>query len=203
MSGVDTREQLLMAVNMKNGDPDHRGKSYPGRWERGYSLLIAIIAVHLVAILLLMGRSMWETTIQRDLEEELIFRGRQYVTAIDLYRKKNNNLYPTNLEILFEKKFIRKLFKDPMSESGKWNLVLQPGTAGRRTLLIVPEELAAAYFSPTRKVGRQPARLIGVSSSSCEEGFRVYRNKKKYCEWAFYIGEKPDKEMPPLKFISQ
>jgi hypothetical protein len=47
------------------------------------------------------------------------------------------------------------------------------------------------------------ASIVGVCSSSCEEGFLVYRKKKKYCEWAVYLGEQIDKEMPELEFVVQ
>ncbi len=57
--------------------------------EKGYSLLVAIFAVTIFSILILTARAHWETEIRRDLEAELIFRGRQYVIAIEKYMKKN------------------------------------------------------------------------------------------------------------------
>lgn len=163
----------------------------------GYALLTAILAVNLFAVLALKARSMWETEIKRDLEEELIFRARQYVMGIDLYMKKNPNQFPQNLDELAEKKFVRKRFKDPMSLEGKWNLVMEGGSDNRdkKTLLIVPEDMAKDYISR--------ARIVGVCSTSCEEGFLIYRKKKKYCEWAIYLGEDDTKDMPELQFIGQ
>ncbi|MCP4156814.1 MAG: hypothetical protein GY757_54380 [bacterium] len=163
--------------------------------KNGYALLAAIIAVHIFAILLLMLRGMWETEIQRDLEAELLFRARQYKTAIELFVKKNNNLYPRELKTLYEKRFLRKLFEDPMSEEGKWNIVMQGTTGRKKELLIVPEEMLEQYLSK--------ARIVGVASTSPEEGFKVYRGKKRYSEWAVYVGEKPEKEMPELKFAGE
>jgi hypothetical protein len=161
--------------------------------KKGYVLLTAIAAINIFAILALTAHSMWETEIQLDLEDELLFRARQYKTAIELYLKKNINVYPRDLKDLYEDKFIRKLFKDPMSESGKWNLVMRGGTGETKGLLIVPEELKEQYLSK--------ARIIGVCSTSVEEGIRVYRGKKRYCEWAVYVGEKLDKDMPELTFV--
>ncbi len=163
---------------------------------------MAIIAVHIFAILLLLARGLWETEFQRDLEEELIFRGNQYVTAIELYQKKNSNLAPKNLDILFEKKFLRRRFPDPMSASGKWNIVLDSGKPGQKTLLLVPEEMIGEG-NVTQKLGMPSARIVGVCSGSCEEGFREYRKKKKYCEWAFYVGQKLDQDMPTLDAYGQ
>ena len=163
---------------------------------KGYALLTAVLAVAIFGVLILKARAMWETEIQRDNEQELLFRARQYVTAIQMFRKKNPNLFPKTLDELFEKKCIRKRFLDPMTEEGKWNVVMRSGVPGKdkNALLIVPEDMLEAY---SRK-----ANIIGVCSSSREEGFMIYRKKKKYCEWAVYLGEKLEKEMPELKFVA-
>jgi hypothetical protein len=161
----------------------------------GYALLAAIIAVNIFTILILKARTMWETTIQRDLEQELLFRARQYANAIEWYKKKNANLNPKNLEELYEKKFLRKLFKDPMTEEGNWDIVMRDGRPGKKGLLIVPEEMLPQWITQ--------AVIVGVCSTSPEEGFLVYRKKKKYNEWAVYMGEKIEKEMPELKYVGQ
>jgi type II secretory pathway pseudopilin PulG len=171
------------------------GKGFNKQDKRGYVLLTAIIAINIFAILAMAARSMWETEIQLDLEAELLFRARQYKTAIEMYTKKNLNLSPQNLEILHEKKFLRKLFKDPMSEDGKWNIVMKGGRGQTKGLLIVPEDMLPQYVTQ--------ARIIGVCSTSPEEGIREYRGKKRYSEWAVYVGEQVDKEMPELKFVGE
>ncbi|MGD2092323.1 MAG: hypothetical protein PVH61_39510 [Candidatus Aminicenantes bacterium] len=162
---------------------------------RGYALLTAVLAVAIFSVMIFKARAMWETEIQRDMEQELLFRARQYVIAIEMFRKKNPNMFPQSLDELLEKKCIRKRFLDPMTEEGKWNVVMRSGLPGkdRNALLIVPEDMLPEYVTK--------ASIIGVCSSSCEEGFLVYRKKKKYCEWAVYLGEKLDKEMPELKFV--
>lgn len=171
------------------------GSAVRCRKRRGYALLTAVVAVNVLALMALMARSMWETEYKRDLEEELLFRARQYRNAIERYIQKNNNLFPTDFEKdLLEKKFIRKLYKDPMSEDGRWNFVIRSGDTGEKSaLLIVPEEMLSQYISQ--------GQIIGVASTSAEEGFRVYRGKKRYNEWAVYLGDKADKEMPELKFV--
>ncbi|MEN8154513.1 MAG: hypothetical protein ABFR75_10865 [Acidobacteriota bacterium] len=162
--------------------------------KRGYTLIAAIIAINIFAIFSLMAASMWERVLGRDLEEELLFRGEQYVNAIENFRKKNPNLYPRSLEELDENKFLRELYKDPVSDSGEWNLVLKSKNARIKSLMVVPTDLLAKYI--------RNANLIGVSSSSINESYRIYRGKTRYDEWAFYIGAKKDKEMPELKFIT-
>ena len=161
----------------------------------GYSLLIAIIAVNVFAVLLMKARTMWETELARDLEEELIFRARQYVTAIEFYKQKHSNLFPQDFDILFTENFLRKQYPDPMTEEGEWQIVMQSTTAGKKSLLIVPPDQLDAYLSK--------AQIVGVATASCEEGFREYRKKKRYCEWAFYVGEDPSKEMPDITFVGE
>ncbi len=163
--------------------------------ENGYVLIVAIIAVNLLAIFSLMAASMWERESEREREAELFFRGNEYVRAIAKFRKKNLNRYPENIEILFKKKFIRKLYKDPVSDSGEWNFVMKSKVSGNKKLLIVPAAMLGKYI--------KRAYLIGVSSTSINEGFRVYRGKSRYDEWAFYFGQKTEKEMPELKFVTE
>lgn len=165
------------------------------RKDAGYSLIIAIIAVNIFAIFLMMARSMWETELMRDLEKELLFRAGQYVKAIELYKKKHINLYPKTLEVLFEEKFLRKQYKDPMTESGKWNIVMKESTASQGGYLVVPEDLLPQYESR--------AYIVGVCSTSPEEGYRQYRKKKRYSEWAVYLGGDPDKDMPDMKYVGE
>jgi len=173
-----------------------RLRNYLNHSKAGYALLTTIIAVNVFAILCMQARSSWETHLMRDLEEELLFRARQYVTAIELYMKKNANVIPKSLDELYEKKFLRKRFTDPMTGEKEWNVVMRPGRgAGKQALLIVSEENMAQYAGK--------AMLVGVASKSCEEGFKVYRKKKKYCEWAVYMGEQMNKDMPELKFADQ
>lgn len=169
-----------------------------GRFKRkyGYALLTAIVAINIMAIMALMVRSMWETEYQREMELELLFRGKQIKTAIGAYMQKNNNLVPQSLEILYDKKFLRQLFKDPMTHDGKWNYVMRSVLGkDKNTLLVVPEEMLPQWVTQ--------AQLIGVASTSPDEGFREYRGKKRYSEWAIYLGDDADKEMPEMKFIGE
>jgi len=162
------------------------------RGRRGYAMIALMVAIAILTVFLLMAVPLWQTTLQREAEEELVFRGRQYVNAIGFYLKEHNNLYPQNLEILHLEKFLRQLYKDPMTAAGDWDMVFQDSAAGAARLLVVPAGQARAYF------GR--AVLVGVCSTSPETGFREYRGKKKYNEWAFYLGGKESEDMPELQY---
>jgi len=159
---------------------------------RGYVMIVLMVAVAVLAVLLLMAVPLWQTEAQREAEAELIFRGRQYVNAIGLYVKNHSNLFPQNLEILHLEKFLRQLYPDPVSADGRWDLVMRETSGGEAKYLIVPAHMARAYL------GR--AVLVGVCSTSPETGFREYRGKKKYNEWAFYLGENENEKMPDMQY---
>jgi type II secretory pathway pseudopilin PulG len=159
---------------------------------RGYVMILLMIAVAVLSVLMLMAVPLWRTAAQREAEEELIFRGRQYVTAIELYVRSHNNLFPQNFEILHLEKFLRQLYPDPMSENGVWDMVFQDASGAEAKYLVVPAHMAKAYFSR--------ALLVGVCSTSTKTGFREYRGMEKYNEWAFYVGEKETEKMPELSY---
>lgn len=163
--------------------------------QRGYALILAILGVTLLGIFLLMARAMWETEVQRDQELELMYRGRQYADAIDAYSKKHGGAMPENLEVLAKEKFIRRLYPDPLTADGIWSLVYRDAQAGsEKKLLVAPLSMAANM--------RGRGVLVGVCSNSPESSFRIYRGKKKYNQWAFYVGDNPKEEMPELVPVS-
>jgi hypothetical protein len=57
----------------------------------------------------------WKQMAQREKEEELIFRGQQYVHALRLFGRKYANVSPPNLDVLVEQRFLRKKYKDPIT----------------------------------------------------------------------------------------
>ena len=65
---------------------------------------------------------------RREQEEEMIWRGKQYVHAIKLYYRKNGR-FPTNIDDLTKPKngslrYLRQEYKDPMNkEDGKWRFI--------------------------------------------------------------------------------
>ncbi len=159
------------------------------RSQRGVALVALMAGVVILGILMSMARPTWEAELQRDLEEEYLFRARQIVQGIERFVKAHNNLYPQNLAILHLEKMIRKMYRDPFDPEGRWNLVMRD-QAGGKELLLVPEERLGEYL--------KRAVIIGVCSRSPDSGFLEYRGKKRYGEWAVYSGDDPDSEMPEL-----
>lgn len=169
------------------------------RNSKGYTLIILMVVVSVMAVGLLVAVPVWQNQIQREKEEELIFRGKQYVEAIRLYQMKNPGAFPKSLEELKEKKCIRKLYKDPMTEKGEWNLVLNyPGVSlgkekSPQKVLLAPQEALSEINSP---------QIIGVASKSTKKSIKIYLEKDSYDQWLFYYGQDPNKS-PEIVYYNQ
>lgn len=106
------------------------------RSEEGTLLVILMIGVAIGSIALTVATQSWSTVVRRDKEQELIFRGNQYVTAILAYRKEHGGAFPLTLEDLYKPgprrlRYIRRLYRDPITKDGKWGLLyLMPGGQG-------------------------------------------------------------------------
>lgn len=110
---------------MKNGNTPSARPSNEG----GFGIVALMVGIAVLMILLGASMPVWHTVVQRDREEELIFRGEQYVDAIIRFYGKNNR-YPTSLDELANvegefggQRFVRQLWKDPMMEDGLWILI--------------------------------------------------------------------------------
>jgi hypothetical protein len=82
----------------------------------------------------------WRTMVQRERETELVFRGQQYVQAIELYSRRTGG-FPTALNALRDGRYIRQLYKDPITNAefqpvflgqvGAGGVPLTPGQPGQ------------------------------------------------------------------------
>jgi type II secretory pathway pseudopilin PulG len=166
-----------------------------------------------MGVVLSAAMPVWRTVVQREREEELIFRGRQYARAIGLFQRRFANAYPPSFDVLVEQKFLRKKFKDPMTEDGAFQVLYQgsalalpggrgaqPGTAGRQS-----GSGSSAFGAATRSgaSGRQGGGLsttfttlgpsgvgpqggvIGVVSKSADKSIRILDGRSQYSEWVF------------------
>jgi type II secretory pathway pseudopilin PulG len=73
-----------------------------------------LVALAVMAVLMSAALPVWRHEAQREKEEELVFRGQQYVRAIRLYQAKTQTL-PPSVDVLVRGRYIRKKFKDPIS----------------------------------------------------------------------------------------
>ena len=91
------------------------GQAGPRRSEQGYAMAALIVAMSIMAIMMTVAMPVWKQAAQREKEEELVFRGKQYAHAIGLFQRKFANAYPPNIDVLVDQRFLRKKFKDPIT----------------------------------------------------------------------------------------
>ena len=101
--------------------------------EEGALLLLIMVGAAVMVIGIAVAAQAWSSTWRRDSEDELIFRGNQYVDAILAYPKEHGGALPVGLDELVKPgprrlRYIRKLFRDPINPTGQWGLLyLMPG----------------------------------------------------------------------------
>ena len=90
-----------------------------------------LVALAIMSIMMSVAMPVWRQAAQREKEEELVFRGQQYVHAIALFSRKSSNAFPPNVNVLVEQRFLRKKYKDPITNDDFQPIpVGQQGTAG-------------------------------------------------------------------------
>jgi type II secretory pathway pseudopilin PulG len=184
--------------------------------QRGYAMAALLVSIAVMTLLMSVAMPVWRTQAQREKEAELVFRGEQIARAINLYtRKMGGGNFPPSIDVLVQGRFLRKNYKDPMTEKGEWDLILagggvpgeggspqqpQPGRGrmgGPSTGLSAPP---SSSRPPASGLGNAPGRqgqspspfgqtrggLMGVRSKSKETAFRIYKGGgTHYNEWQF------------------
>ncbi len=146
-------------------------------------MLLALITI--MGILLMKGIPAISTEVRREQEAELIFRGESLAKGIRIFAAKSGR-YPSDLAELekVRPRIIRKIYKDPMTESGEWDFIyaVQPGASG-----------------DTRSLP-----IVGVKSKSQLDSFKIYNQKTIYSDWAFSATNNllaaPGGQLPPQGF---
>jgi type II secretory pathway pseudopilin PulG len=162
------------------------------RGERGYNLVVLVVIITIMNIVLAAVLPLWSQAIRRNQEEELIFRGLQYAEAIRVFHNRFQR-WPTRLEELVEVKprSIRQLWKDPMTDDGKWQLIFE----GREQVPLTPQP--GPDGQPT---GRSPIKpgtagldqqgqsfgpIKGVYSRSTKKSILIWSGRQEYDQWRF------------------
>jgi type II secretory pathway pseudopilin PulG len=182
---------------------------------RGYAMAALLIAMSVAAVLMTVAMPVWKQMVQREKEEELVFRGQQYVHAITLYGRKFANTQPPSVDVLINQRFLRKKFKDPITNDD-FQLVLATAQApqqsagrGGGTGSATPGGASGPSTSATTSSAPRPAAtplptstggstgpsagagggptggIIGVTSKSKDKSIRLYNGRSHYNEWVF------------------
>jgi type II secretory pathway pseudopilin PulG len=158
-----------------------------------------------MAVLMTVAMPAWKQAAQREKEEELVFRGEQYARAIGLFQRKYANASPPSLDVLVDQRFLRKKYKDPMTNDD-FQLLTQaaPGQLNAPAQSSAsPGQTATSPLSATASSGGRGATspfaagpaagapgaggggIIGVTSKSKDKSIRLYKGRNHYNEWAF------------------
>jgi type II secretory pathway pseudopilin PulG len=174
-------------------------------------MAVLLVTLSVMAIILGIAMPVWKHVSQREKESELVFRGQQYVHAIGLYQRKHGpGVLPPNVDVLYNERYLRKKFKDPIT-NGDFLVLMQgvasgglPGqgaagsssTPGGRasTPQQQPQPQGRGGFAPGAgpsgtvggpQGGGRGAGMIGVASKSTAQSIRMYNGRTHYNEWAF------------------
>lgn len=168
--------------------------------QRGYAMAALLMSVGVMAIVMSALLPVWRQQAQREKEAELAFRGEQYARAIYLYSTKNGGQFPPSIDTLVQGRYLRKKFKDPMSEDGEFQPLAaganQPGNpqggpprGGNPSGGVGPA--GGRGGQPPSGGGGTPGGLQGgggilrVVSKSREPSIRIYYGATHYHEWQF------------------
>ena len=97
---------------------------------------------------------------------------------------------------------LRKLWKDPMTNSDKWGLITAAGAPVTTTGGAVPPGIGLAqtpaprptvspFSTPSTAGGpgnpgdQPPGPIMGVYSTSKKKGYRLFSGRERYNEWLF------------------
>ncbi len=186
--------------------------------QSGYILFGIVIGITILGISLTAAAPLWQKVVQRDKEQELIFRGYQYMQAIERYQRQFPGAYPPSVEILVEQKFLRKAYKDPFAEnenqqfrilyqlspelqqqsqkpdleaSGLTNMSQSQSQRQSQGFGTTTRQLSGGRFQSTLGRGSSNLNLggiVGVASISDEITFYKVPGKTLYKDWLFVYG---------------
>lgn len=151
--------------------------------ERGFTYAMVLVAMVLIGIFAGVANIATSRIVQSDREEELMFRGMAYRSAIQRYYAAAGR-YPRSLDELLKdprfahRTYLRASYPDPMadkdgekSENGAWQLVraADGGIAG---------VASRSRQEPMKKANFPP-------------GFEKFDDAKSYSEWIFVYEPRP------------
>ena len=166
-----------------------------------------LVALSIMAIMLTVAMPVWKQAAQREKEEELVFRGLQYAHAIGMFQRKYANASPPNFDVLVNERFLRRKFKDPITNDDfapilagqnaqggaqTGNAGSRAGAGGRGAAPAAPAQQPAGGRgpsgpggTPTGPAGGPVGGIIGVTSKSKDKSIRLYNGRSHYNEWQF------------------
>ena len=171
--------------------------------QRGYAMAALLVMLGVMSILMTALLPAWRFQAKREKELELVFRGEQYVKAIALYeRKMGPGMRPPSIDVLVQQRFLRKKYKDPMTEDGEFQPLFigannpAPAPGGRggqaRPGMPPPQQQPQPQGPTPTGVGSGftggqagVGGILGVRSKSKENSIITYKGATRYDQWNF------------------
>ena len=136
--------------------------------ERGYMLAVLAVFTSVLLVTLTAAVINWQKAIQREREEELIFRGRQFMRAIELWHRKFPGTFPTTVDALLSTnntRFLRKKWKDPITNAFDWRFI-KMGPDGSIQGLSLPSGANPSGSSPYDSQSQAKSNSLSAGAQS-------------------------------------
>jgi type II secretory pathway pseudopilin PulG len=148
----------------------------------GFMMVALLVGMAVAAVYLSAALPAWRQQAQREKEEELIFRGRQYARALMLYQEKNRNANPPDIDVLVSQHFLRKKWKDPVTGEDFVPLGVGIGTPGSGSQSGTSSQGQTGGGQP---LSNQNPGVSGVRSKSTATSIKIYQQQQQHSMWQF------------------
>ena len=151
----------------------------------GYVMVVLLVSMAIAAVWMTALLPAWRQQALRQKEDDLIFRGEQYARAIALYYSKNQ-AYPPTVDVLVTQKFLRRKWKDPITDKD-FLLVPAPSPTGQQAAQPVqgPGRTGAAAPTGVAQGAQMTTGFLGVRSQSAATSIKIYQQQQVYNQWQF------------------
>ena len=152
-----------------------------GQGNRGYAMAGLLVGMSIMAVMMTVVMPVWTHYVQREREEEMLWRGQQYARAIMLWQRKYANTFPPSVDVLVEQRFLRRKYKDPLTNDDFQ--VVPPTGLPQPSTNSSPNRPAPRMTSLGTNV--QAPGVAGVVSKSTKDSIKVVNGRTKHNEWVF------------------
>jgi len=156
------------AANMQNYQPARFAAA-------GFTYIALLILIAIMGVVLSSAGEVWHLAVQREKEQELLFVGDQFRSAIDQYARHTqpgSGRFPMSLDDLLKdprfpgtQRYLRKIYTDPITGNSSWGLVKGP---------------SGEIFGIYSLSEDEPVKKHNFSSA-----YAGFEDKVKYADWVF------------------